>query len=1249
MADRGDTHYKIPTLNQWFFWSSLFLLVSVVWTVIDDWNAEWKTYQRSYRELLLEKAEAARAELESEGVVAEAESLTAAVDAANAALSAQRQDLAAAKTTAYEAKEEQLRVEQLYKGRKGADAWDRLLREEDIVYEDADVSAEAREYDERLVETYELELQYEQKTKDWEAAQAKVDGIRSDVIAAEKALSGATRDLSRVDKQIETYAPSELTVKAANVIRDFPGLDFIGPNLNVSKQVLTDLTFELNFTKKTRIDMCTTCHQGIDNAEMAAEKQPYSTHPRLDLFLTSKSKHPLTKVGCTICHRGSGESLSFQHADHRPSDAEESEAWHHEHEWHKQHHWDYPMLSSDYVEAGCVQCHTTSMELIAEDAPTVTRGMRLFEQKACYACHKVEWFPTKRKPGPSLKHLASKLQPEFVESWIANPKSFRARTNMPQVFHLENYAPDEVIVQSDYGKGEAILGEAWNTAAVAAITHYLYEMDASQELEPIPVEGDPERGREAFRLAGCLACHNLEAHPGEQLALADPAQEVNEFNSMGPNLRGVASKLNATWLYHWVKDPTSYWEGTRMPNLRLSDQDAADITAYIMEDPDGTFHDVPAGWEPESRETDLLVLQEQSRWFYGKLGRIELDRRLKGENSEFRWDQEGPLKTAVGEAWIRNQGCFSCHLVSGMENDMPVGTELTNWGSKTVDKLDFGLTDKKEVGGLPKLDHHYREAWLERKLRRPRVYDLDRIKNPKEKLRMPFFDLSEEEAQAIATFVVGLVDNEVSAARMNPDAEKAGMDQGMRVVRQKNCMACHVVEPGTITYKHESGSLLTIQASLPPLDGSELPLELVDLPTLQADLAAWSERMDEDYPEDLLVQLLGLHPDVGVPGDKLAIMLEDLVAISPARGGSFVSKVTDYYYHGVQIPDPEHTPDLDPEDDDYIPAGQAWTIGYDESTDRSLIEDVDGVPRAYAEEPYDRIRWAFAPPVLWNEGHKLQREWFYSFLKDPAPIRRQIRVRMPSFRFEPGEAESVADYFASKARKDWYKRYARSARWTHGREQRADLSNPDSHRWSPVEEREWPTAALTTERGPGIGLAELTKVMQASGAAGLSKATLANIEAGDEVDTLASFSKFYDWARADGFGMVGMPSDSYEAVLRRQPSHRAQHPDGPGIGRAVGVEGVNCYSCHPNGETYPPTPISWAPRLQIVRERLREDWVYEWLWNPSLVYPGTAMAANFSTDAPQWQTQYPDSTNAEQVEAVLEWLFNMDQLPSASN
>ena len=61
MADRGDTHYFGPTLHKWFFFSSGLLLLSVVWMVIDDWNAPWKNFQREFRDI---DAQLARRQLE---------------------------------------------------------------------------------------------------------------------------------------------------------------------------------------------------------------------------------------------------------------------------------------------------------------------------------------------------------------------------------------------------------------------------------------------------------------------------------------------------------------------------------------------------------------------------------------------------------------------------------------------------------------------------------------------------------------------------------------------------------------------------------------------------------------------------------------------------------------------------------------------------------------------------------------------------------------------------------------------------------------------------------------------------------------------------------------------------------------------------------------------------------------------------------------------------------------------------------
>src|SRR5262249_33560603 len=143
----------------------------------------------------------------------------------------------------------------------------------------------------------------------------------------EKKLKSSTKDLDLVETKVAKLDPEAAPAKIANTIRDFPGLDFIGPNLKVQKVVLANLTFELNFTKKKRIDMCMSCHMGIDRAGYDDEKQPFKSHPRLDLYLTAKSPHPIKDVGCTICHKGCGEALDFVRADHRPAGEDQQKEW----------------------------------------------------------------------------------------------------------------------------------------------------------------------------------------------------------------------------------------------------------------------------------------------------------------------------------------------------------------------------------------------------------------------------------------------------------------------------------------------------------------------------------------------------------------------------------------------------------------------------------------------------------------------------------------------------------------------------------------------------------------------------------------------------------------------------------------------------------------------------------------------------------------------------------------------------------
>ena len=95
-------------------------------------------------------------------------------------------------------------------------------------------------------------------------------------------------------------------------------------------------------------------------------------------------------------------------------------------------------------------------------------------------------------------------------------------------------------------------------------------------------QGDVDRGKKLFGEVGCLACHaNADFEAGE-IAKGELGWKDPRIPNAGPELNQMGSKVTQEWLYSWVKDPKHYWEGTLMPSLKLSEQEAMDIASYLM-------------------------------------------------------------------------------------------------------------------------------------------------------------------------------------------------------------------------------------------------------------------------------------------------------------------------------------------------------------------------------------------------------------------------------------------------------------------------------------------------------------------------------------------------------------------------------------------------------------------------------------------------------------------------------------------
>ena len=56
----------------------------------------------------------------------------------------------------------------------------------------------------------------------------------------------------------------------------------------------------------------------------------------------------------------------------------------------------------------------------------------------------------------------------------------------------------------------------------------------------------------------------------------------NDKGYVGPPLAAVGNRRPAVWLYRWLKNPQALIPGTAMPNPSLSDDEARDLTAFLM-------------------------------------------------------------------------------------------------------------------------------------------------------------------------------------------------------------------------------------------------------------------------------------------------------------------------------------------------------------------------------------------------------------------------------------------------------------------------------------------------------------------------------------------------------------------------------------------------------------------------------------------------------------------------------------------
>lgn len=441
------------------------------------------------------------------------------------------------------------------------------------------------------------------------------------------------------------------------------------------------------------VDRCQSCHVATMRKGFEEWEEPFKTHAGLGGFLKI---HEPSRFGCTPCHDGQGPALVSTEVAHGLAK-----------------HWEHPLHEKEFVTAGCNNCHASEFRTVGADV--LNKGKRMVFDLGCYGCHEIKGLETAERVGPSLYRVGGKLQTNFVYGWLRDNRAFRPHTRMPNPM---------------FSHQEAL-----------AVTAFLYSQKQASSFQPVSSRvpsGNVERGRKVINDVGCKGCHVAEE--------ADRGLRTEGLPyDVAPALNTVGLKVTPEWLFDWVKNPKHYSPTTRMPNLRLSDGEAADVVAYITSLSTGAKL-------PEGYQTTLPDLND-------------------------------PKLIAEGRALSRNFGCHGCHLIEGTENDSRVSVALNEFGAKTPDDLFYGDMLAK---GMEKTW----EAWTFGKLQNSRAFATDAVVQ-----RMPNYGFEKEAATPLVVLLESWEGRVIGERYMKPwGARESAVNEGRLLAQKLNCMGCHVLE-----------------------------------------------------------------------------------------------------------------------------------------------------------------------------------------------------------------------------------------------------------------------------------------------------------------------------------------------------------------------------------------------------------------------------------------------------------------------
>jgi cytochrome c551/c552 len=640
---------------------------------------------------------------------------------------------------------------------------------------------------------------------------------------------------------------------------------------------------------------------------------------------------------------------------------------------------------------------------------------------------------------------------------------------------------------------------------------------------------------------------------------------MQDQKKVGPNLKDVRLKLRKEWIPVWLENPQAFRPGTKMPTFwRFATPDSS-AKMPALRDKDG---------EDQIQAIAAYLWQDG---FDGKLPEQQ-----RGDAGH-------------GKDLFETRGCLGCHSIGDDDNKIG-GTFAANL-QKVGEKANFDY--------IVRWIHNPRERWAPycpkekrdltpddyAKHNLPYVFDTElhsRCPNDGAELQvqnmtvMPNFRLSETDARDIATYLFSLSSPPQYDAASFMDSPEL-RDKGHALIKQYGCAGCHEIKG--FEDEQRIGKELTVEGATPierldfalltkkaeeGIDPLKLHSKSDSAPATQAEEEKpWYNHKGffEHKVSDPSIYDQGKEKD---PKDRLRMPRPYLTpewrnALTTFLLGSVGSE-------GSNVPQSLF---YSPQDTRRQDIQNGWWVikKYNcmgchqvQVGQRSVVMDL---PFYQTPEGKDLL-----PPRLTSEGARVDPSWLLRFLHDPSLSGEKTAVEQAAI----SNAEQAAKGTSAAPSSDQKENAGRMP---------APPGNPST----------------------GSGKLKAQPGLDRNGVRPYLKFRMPTFSfSPNELQTLVRFFMAMSGQQEPYIKEPLQPLSEQEKLVARQ----------------MFTSGTPCLKCHITGEpTHDAKAI--APNFLLASERLKPEWTFRWLLDPSQISPGTAMPTGlFRKDGERWVINLPN-------------------------